>query len=509
MVTKFFSHSARLILGCVATAGICLLTFDLALAGTPMVQLVKDINPGMNGSDASGFVLLNDVAYFRADDGTHGYELWRSDGTTEGTQLVVDLNPGLPNGFPDSITALNGALFFNAFDTPDFTGSKLWKSDGTATGTILLADTFPGLTGGGTFGPPLPGTFAALDASTILFTALDPEGGLEPWKSDGIPGGTNRITDLHPGSEWSIPIEFTSLRGVAYFAADDSVVYHHDGTATYNRELFRTDGTARGTYRVKDIFPGARPSTPTDFIRYNHFVFFSADDGIHGTELWRSDGTEAGTVEVADLNPGRLGSGPQYPILARFRPPSAGDVPDRGVARQVLVFLADDGTHGLELFRSDGTEEGTQLIKDINPTGDAVPLGMTKYKGRVYFSADDGVHGTELWVTDGTESGTQLFSDLNPGSLRSSPQSFKVAGGLLFFVSIVPDDEHFTVRTQLWKTDGTAAGTQIVFEEPGNNFGYAIDHLTVVRNRLLFTAPTSVDGEGFSTDVELFSAAMD
>src|SRR4249920_1865067 len=98
MVTKFFSHSPRLILGCVATAGICLLTFDLALAGTPMVQLVKDINPGMNGSDASGFVLLNDVAYFRADDGTHGYELWRSDGTTEGTQLVVDLNPGLPNG---------------------------------------------------------------------------------------------------------------------------------------------------------------------------------------------------------------------------------------------------------------------------------------------------------------------------------------------------------------------------------------------------------------------------
>ena len=72
-----------------------------------------------------------------------------------------------------------------------------------------------------------------------------------------------------------------------------------------------------------------------------------------------------------------------------------------------------------------------------------MPLEMTEYKHRVYFSADDGVHGIELWVTDGTEEGTQLFADINPGALRSSPQSFKVAGGLLFFVAIVPDDPHF------------------------------------------------------------------
>jgi ELWxxDGT repeat protein len=506
MATKFFSRSVRSNLAALAMAALPLFIFASAAGGAPTVQLVRDINPGPNGSDASGFVVLNDTSYFRADDGTHGYELWRSDGTTAGTQLVVDLNPGSPNGFPDSIASLNGALYFNAFNTPDFTGSKVWKSDGTAAGTILLADTFPDLTGGGTFGPPLPGTFAALDTTTILFTALDPQGGLEPWKTDGTPAGTNRIIDLHPGAEWSIPIEFTPLRNVAYFAADDSVVYHHDGTATYNRELFRTDGTPAGTYRVKDIFPGPRPSTPTDFIRYNHFVFFSADDGRHGTELWRTDGTEAGTKQVTDLNPGQFGSNPQYPVIARFRSSMSDDMSDRS-ARQLLVFLADDGTHGLELFKSDGTPEGTQLIKDINPTGDSVPLGMTEYKGRVYFSADDGVHGSELWVTDGTEAGTQLFADLNAGSLRSSPQSFIVAGGLLFFVAIVPDDEHFTVRTQLWKTDGTPQGTQMVYQEPGNNFGYAIDHLTVVRNRLLFTAPSSVDNEGFSTNVELFAAS--
>ena len=109
-------------------------------------------------------------------------------------------------------------------------------------------------------------------------------------------------------------MSLTSGRMIPSFITDD-------GTATYNRELFRTDGTAEGTYRVKDINPGFEPSIPTDFIRYNHFVFFSANDGLHGTELWRTDGTDSGTMQVADLNPGKIGSGPQYPILARFQPP--------------------------------------------------------------------------------------------------------------------------------------------------------------------------------------------
>ena len=474
-----------------------------------MVRLVKDIHPGREGSDPAQFVTLNGVAYFRASDGEHGFELWRSDGTEAGTEQVIDLNPGPLNGFPDGIASLNGSLYFNAFDTADFTGSKVWTSDGSAAGTILLADTFPGLQGGGTFGPPLPGNFAALDSTSVLFTALDPQGGLEPWRTDGTTAGTSRIIDLHPGEEWSIPIYFTALRHATYFAADDSVVINPDGSATYNRELFRTDGTADGTYRVKDIYPGPEPSTPTDFIRYNHFVFLRADDGIHGPELWRTDGTDAGTLQVADLRPGPLGSAPQDPMLARFRPAErSGILDEQREARTVLLFQADDGTHGVELFLSDGTEAGTHLLKDINPTGDSFPFGMIEYKGRVYFTANDGVHGEELWVTDGTEEGTELFVDLNPGPVRSSPLYFAVAGGRLFLVAILPDDPHFTVRTQLWVTDGTVAGTELVYQEPGDNFGYSIENLTPLGNKLLFTAPNGVDQQGFSLDNELFSASQ-
>ncbi len=503
-ISRLIGRSGRFL---VTAAAVFILSSSASAQSAPIVQLVKDINPGPEGSDPDIFVTLDGTGYFRANNGANGFELWRTDGTEAGTEMVLDLNPGPLNGFPDKLTVANGALYFNGFDSADFLGSKAWRSDGTAAGTFLLVDTFPGLSGGGTFGPPLPDNFKALDDTTVLFTALDPVGGLEPWRTDGTPAGTTRIIDLHPGAEWSIPIEFTALRHVTCFAADESVVIHPDGTATYDRELFRTDGTAEGTYQLKDINPGSEPSIPTGFIRYNHFVFFRADDGVHGAELWRTDGTEDGTVLVADLNPGAEGSGPELPILARFRPATSAPS-DRSEAKTVVLFIADDGTHGTELFQSDGTTEGTRLLRDINPTGASVPLGMTQYNGRVYFSADDGVHGAEPWMTDGTEEGTQMLVDLNPGLLRSSPQEFRVVAGRLFFVAIVPDDAHFTVRTQLWMTDGTAQGTQMVYEEPGNNFGYAINHLTVVGNKLLLTAPNGVDGGGFSIDTELFSVSM-
>ena len=119
------------------------------IAAQPVVRLIRDIDPDSETSDPQAFVTLNGVAYFRASDGIHGFELWRTDGTGAGTTMVTDLNPGSANGFPDSIAAVNGRLYFNGFDTADFKGSKVWQSDGSATGTSLLVDTYPSLSGGG------------------------------------------------------------------------------------------------------------------------------------------------------------------------------------------------------------------------------------------------------------------------------------------------------------------------------------------------------------------------
>ncbi len=208
----------------------------------------------------------------------------------------------------------------------------------------------------------------------------------------------------------SQPFQFFDLGGVGYFVAQDR---------PHGQELWRTNGTTAGTKLVKDIDPGKGSSAPYAMIKVGSTLYFTADDGVHGTELWRSDGSAGGTTMVKDINPGPGGIG-------------GGAPPEIDNVDGTLYFHANDGTHGVELWRSDGTAAGTTMVKDINPgPGDSTPVYMTGAGGTVYFEADDGTHGTELWRSDGTEggdehgqghrtpSGGKLLSELPRGLRRS------------------------------------------------------------------------------------------
>ena len=117
------------------------------------------------------------------------------------------------------------------------------------------------------------------------------------------------------------------------------------------------------------------------------------------TEIWVSDGTDSGTYMVKDINP----SGSSYP--GGFTP-----------LGEFLYFSAENSAINLELWRTDGTEGGTTLVKEINPTGSSSPSLLTPIGDLLIFRADDGTHGEELWVTDGTEMGTTILIDANSGS---------------------------------------------------------------------------------------------
>ncbi len=177
-------------------------------------HLLLDVNT-TRSSDPSGPVVIGATSYFSADDGIHGRELWKSDGTAAGTVLVKDVNPGGTGSNPSDLTNVNGTLFFTADDGTD--GRELWKSDGTAGGTVLVKDINPGSIGSH------PVSLTNVNG-TLYFAANDGgSGGVELWQSDGTVAGTVQVADINPGGTGSYPANLTNSNGILFFRADDGV----------------------------------------------------------------------------------------------------------------------------------------------------------------------------------------------------------------------------------------------------------------------------------------------
>jgi ELWxxDGT repeat protein len=182
--------------------------------GTPEgSSRVKDIRVGTPGSNPHDLTPAGSLLYFMADNGTSGDELWRSDGTEAGTFLLKDILPGAGSSTPTSMVALNGLLYFAINNGID--GYELWKSDGTVAGTAPVADIAPGSTSSD------PQELTVAD-SKVWFSASNPASGAELWSSDGTAAGTTMVADIEPGSGSSSPGEMTQAGRSLYFSASTS-----------------------------------------------------------------------------------------------------------------------------------------------------------------------------------------------------------------------------------------------------------------------------------------------
>ncbi len=153
-------------------AGLALLTLAAGPAGWVSVGIPRQISEidadvAQNGARLLEILAVGEVTYFTGHEPHVGYELWKTDGTTDGTTLVADVLPGWSSSYPDELTELAGTLFFTADD--GLQGRKLWKSDGTRASTVAVA-------------PDLlqVGRLSKL-AGTLFFTANDPDHGWELW----------------------------------------------------------------------------------------------------------------------------------------------------------------------------------------------------------------------------------------------------------------------------------------------------------------------------------------
>ena len=379
-------------------------------------------------------------------------ELWTSDGTPGGTVQLTDFSAG---SSLSSLTVLGGKLVFIGNDGTD--GDELWTTDGTPTGTTALTD-FSGLQIQGSSGCKIR---CKSRTGTLYFDAYDPTtNSYQIWASDGTSSGTVPVTAT--GGTYSFAGDFTAVGNTVYFVG----AVASETSATGSMQLWAING---GT--AAPVTPNTSwVSGPAALTALNDStLLFAADDGSgHGEELWESDGTASGTTMVKDINPGPAGS---ISYSNAYTVPSGSGSTRNAftVVNGVAYFSANDGSDGQELWRSDGTADGTTLVEDIAPgAASSSPQYLTNVDGALYFVANDGSGSNELLMTDGTAAGTSVVQTFTPGQTQSSsPTILGVLNNELYFSANDGVD-----GTQLWQTDGTAAGTTMVTDLSQNNSAY-------------------------------------
>lgn len=379
-------------------------------------------------------------------------------------RLVKDIRPGADSATITDLVAIGSTVYFRA-------GDSLMRSNGTAAGTTVVKqfDENPAdLTVVGT---------------TLFFTADDGGGaGRELWKSDGTPAGTVLVKTIDPSSSgyYSGPRELTAVGSTLFFVVNDG---------TNGRELWKSDGSEVGTTLVRDVATGTtyygapRSSDPQHLTSIGSTLFFSADDGTNGREIWRSDGTNGGTTRVSNL------PGSSSYSLRELTPVGS-----------TLFFSMNDTTTGRELWKSDGTELGTVRVKDINTTAyyggtyGSYPRELSAVGSTLYFSANDGVSGRELWKSDGTSAGTVMVKDIRSGGTgynasNSNPTQIVSIGSTIYFAASSVGNGR-----ELWRSNGTAAGTVQVKDIYPTRRSSSPQELTVVGGSLFFTADDGPHG---------------
>jgi ELWxxDGT repeat protein len=458
--------------------------------------------------------------FFTADDGIHGFELWRSDGTPSGTGMVADLEPGAAGSNPHGLTVEGSKLFF--FTTDGSGQSTLWQSDGSYFGTRRVVDLPAGVFQDSQTPPAAAG-------GLFFFIGQVAEEEVHPyqlWRSDGTAAGTFPVGDYAFDYPGACPLGCYPYGPSDLAALGDRVVFiANDGV--HGREIWASDGTAAGTAMLRDIQPPEEANPLFRTLAAGAYVYFAATDSTHGTELWRTDGTTAGTVLVEDIEAGEASSDP-YPQAAiagrlvftrrfygRFegleiwesdgtaagtRRLASVDAPSASLFAGIsdaLVFVTGDGG-GSNLWRSDGTDAGTLRVERFETGAGSYPSILHPFSGRVAFSLFDASSLTPrpaLWTSDGTAEGTfQLRELLVSGGGFTSRQSAPMRGELFIAAS---DTEY---GMELWGTDGTPEGTRLVRDIlPGAGdsgpFG-----MTAALDRLFFAAWNGERVALFSTD---------
>jgi ELWxxDGT repeat protein len=392
-------------------------------AGPAGLARVADLIPGSIGSSPQDFVVAGDSLYFTAltAHAPVGRRLWKLESGGVEPQIVAANAKVQENYF--AVAAIDDIVYFTGWD--EVHGYELWRSDGTDAGTYLVKD-LNGL-GGSSLSHGVNAWFTVA-GQTLYFVA----GGTFPrtvWATDGTAEGTISL-DVLP--------DVPSLGGMEYFPNDRA---HPQLTAVGGSIYFvaqhRTlEGIRYGLFRCQDPAEGVSLVTPAS----GSFSIEPMQLGSVGDTLYFSTLNASGHCELW-----KIGNSDSSAVLVKAL----------GSATRPHSFENFDGTlmfSTVDLWRSDGSPEGTHPIATANP---GYPHLDSVVDGVYYFNGAGNGFGAELWRSDGTGAGTYMVADLNPGTASAGPHAFARLGDKLYFIASGADN-----KPGLWS-----------FSNPGFRYG--------------------------------------
>ncbi|NQD36707.1 hypothetical protein HPT27_06690 [Permianibacter sp. IMCC34836] len=435
----------------------------LLLSASSFVPVGADLNPqriadlnqriaDLNGGNPEGMQRVGDKIFFSADDGVHGRELWVYNESIHAGSLVRDIKLGSGSGisYTHDMALVDDKVFFYADDGVH--GLELWVTDGTSTGSHLLLDRIPGLGSGGFVSVK---AVKADDAAFLIRVAGDSSSSYLLYRSDGTEGGTYLATSLDDERQFAAETG-ALIAGLQFHFFDDG-----SGPALWWRE-------ANGNYvKAPNDLPVTQwqlQSTPKILVDGASAYLFL------GNDLWyfRLDGVAA----AINLTDGRCSAySSSSPLLHQGK----------------IYFVCQSQQNGVELWRSDGTSNGTQLHVD-----------MIAGSGSGFDDAETLISLPQALVIEGeTRSGGYGFSaiDWSSGAVTTLIEASSQGGVMLLNETPVSGELYFAkcddISQQgfaIWKSNGTFVGTKALAEATSQNLLYGPQPFFGDEDSVFFTA---------------------
>ena len=386
-----------------------------------------------SGGHCTYFASLGDTLLFAKENDTYGWELHSYDGSSKpvivkninenvgaGGDGISDQSRNNPGFWPISI---NDEFVLFAGQNESSGNVELWRTDGTEDGTYMVKDINED-------GSSRPAFFFPLDEERVLFSA-DSGSGHELWISDGTEAGTNAVGNAYSVGN-SYVSQFTKHNDIVYFVGSA-------GDNSDKKALWRTDGTADGTYRLTNASGSQCTFNCIDVqspgIPLGDILIFEGHSIEYGEEFYKYNPATNETSLVVDMEPGSDDSG----ISTKFI-----------VGTDLFFTKYNDTTYETKMYKTDGTAEGTSEFFSTSEGASLlrVPTGSSQFYFESYLPnfEDIGLFiapresggGREVWVTDGTIDGTYQLTDINPDG-NAFPDDGHIAGGHLFFSAYDPE----------------------------------------------------------------------